>query len=229
MSGKMIRESWDANAARWIDVAREGRMPSRTVTSPAILNAAAALAPDCVLDLGCGEGWLARALTEKTGAQVTGIDTSAALIKAAQAEDPKNDYRVLAYEDAAADPARLGGPYDLVIANFALFDEDLTPVLRAIAQALTPQGRLLIQTLHPSLLDPQQDGWRTEKWDRFAGEGWTDMPLYLRTMEGWKAVLDKAGFELTETIEPRDSDGAPLSIIFAASKESPRPREGERA
>ena len=45
MSGKTIRESWDANAARWIDVAREGRMPSRAVTSPAILNAAAALAP----------------------------------------------------------------------------------------------------------------------------------------------------------------------------------------
>ena len=48
-----------------------------------------------VLDAGCGEGYLARALTTG-GAEVTGIDLSTRLIELARARDPggRIDYRV---------------------------------------------------------------------------------------------------------------------------------------
>src|SRR5439155_26179650 len=74
-----LQRSWISNADAWTDAVREGRIPSRKAgTDTAILDAVRKFAPCSLLGLGCGEGWLARALSSE-GYTVTGVDASSAL------------------------------------------------------------------------------------------------------------------------------------------------------
>ena len=58
-----ILRVWHDSAAPWSRAVREGRIASRRrVTDAAVLAAIHARAPRSVIDLGCGEGWLSRAL-----------------------------------------------------------------------------------------------------------------------------------------------------------------------
>jgi SAM-dependent methyltransferase len=215
--------SWQANARNWTAAVREGRIGSRKVTDKALLAAAeAALAGRTaprVLDLGCGEGWLVRTIKLRVpGALVSGLDGSAGLVRSARGADPDGSYRVVSYEEAVADPARLGGPFDLAVLNFALFQEDLAPLLSALHAALEPGGDLLVQTLHPLAAGGPhgyRDGWRKEGFEGFGDEQWAPMPWYFRTLESWIAAFQAAGFALTRLAEPRaDPAEPPLSLLL---------------
>jgi 2-polyprenyl-3-methyl-5-hydroxy-6-metoxy-1,4-benzoquinol methylase len=61
-----ILESWEANAGNWIQTVTNQELESRRlVTDDAIVQAVMHYAPARILDLGCGEGWLSRALRKK--------------------------------------------------------------------------------------------------------------------------------------------------------------------
>jgi 2-polyprenyl-3-methyl-5-hydroxy-6-metoxy-1,4-benzoquinol methylase len=76
--------SWSRNAEAWTRTVREGGIESRRlVTDAAIVRAVLERRPERVLDLGCGEGWLARALAEH-GLAVVGLDGSPELVEAAR-------------------------------------------------------------------------------------------------------------------------------------------------
>ncbi|WP_227978013.1 class I SAM-dependent methyltransferase [Arenimonas daejeonensis] len=139
--------SWTANAAAWTAAVRGGRIESRRlVTDSAIVAAVTALAPRRVLDVGCGEGWLCRALMTQ-GVEAVGIDVSAPLVEAARAAGPGR-YEVMAYEELRDAPVRIG-TFDAVVCNFALLDQDIVPMLADLRALLAPGGRLLVQTVHP--------------------------------------------------------------------------------
>ena len=73
---RQIVESWTINALPWISAVREKKIESRRlVTDAAILDLVRSLSPKSVLDVGCGEGWLARALASY------GIDAHGGLIR----------------------------------------------------------------------------------------------------------------------------------------------------
>ncbi len=80
-----LLHSWQHNAQAWIDAVRGGLIESRRqVTDQAILLAILGRQPERVLDLGCGEGWLLRALADR-GIEVTGVDGDIVLVEAARA------------------------------------------------------------------------------------------------------------------------------------------------
>ena len=80
-----ILESWHRNADAWSAAVRERRIESRALaTDQAITEAVLGRAPRSVLDIGCGEGWLARALAAR-GIQVLGIDANPVLTARARA------------------------------------------------------------------------------------------------------------------------------------------------
>lgn len=211
------RPSWDRNAAAWTAVVRAGGIASRRLaTDTAIVDAVLALNPDTALDLGCGEGWLARALADR-GVEVTGVDAAAALVDEARTAGG-GAFHVLSYEEIAADPARLGGPFDVVAANFALLHQDLAPLLRALRRAVAPGGRLVVQTVHPlAMPGPYADGWRTEDFRGFGEGNWAPMPWYFRTLSSWVDALRDGGWRLETLAEPTHPEvGAPLSLLLVA-------------
>jgi 2-polyprenyl-3-methyl-5-hydroxy-6-metoxy-1,4-benzoquinol methylase len=212
-----IRRSWDANAAAWAQVVREGSIASRRAgTDAAILAACLQQRPRRLLDVGCGEGWLARALTAE-GIEVVGIDCSAALIEAARTAGGGN-YFVAEYESLIQDPKSAPGPFDAVVCNYSLFSEPLSPLLAALAKRLSPQGRLLIQTVHPwtaAGAGPYDCGWREESFADFAADFPAAMPWYFRTLESWIGEIRKAALLVTNVYEPlHPGSGRPLSLIL---------------
>ncbi|WP_220814997.1 methyltransferase domain-containing protein [Pseudomonas paralcaligenes] len=207
-----LAHSWQLNAEGWTRAVREGRIESRRlVTDAAIIEAALALRPRRALDIGCGEGWLCRALAER-GVAMSGVDASPALVATAHAAGGA-DYRVCSH--AGLTGAGLGR-FDLLLCNFALLDEHLP--LRDWRELFEPGGRLLIQTLHPRMAgDPYMDGWRLERFEGF-GAGFVEpMPWYFRTLESWLDLLADAGWTLEKQVEPpHPQTGKPASLLLQA-------------
>ena len=219
-----LRDSWDTNAAAWTDSVRSGSIASRRLgTDRAAVEAVRHTGAQHVLDVGGGEGWLARALADD-GRTVAGFDGSADLVAAAQQQGSGHFFH-LTYEDAAADPTRLGGPYDAAVANFALLGDDLGGLLAALHAAVGEGGHLVVQTLHPLNVEPPYvDGWRVET---FAGMG-TDggpayaapMPWYFRTTGGWLRLLNDSGWRVVDLVEPPHPEtGRPLSLVLTARRD----------
>ena len=103
-----------------------------------------------VLDVGCGTGHHC-GLFAALGAQVIGLEPSAAMLARARALFPGDNPRFI--EGVFSDITSLPGPFDLitVLGNtlaYAVDAEELTAILRAMREQLTPRGRLCIQVVN---------------------------------------------------------------------------------
>lgn len=217
-SDTKILASWHKNAAPWTRAVRERQIESRRlVTDQAIVDAVLERAPTSVLDIGCGEGWLARALSAQS-IRVLGVDAVPALIQQAESAGGGN-FRVLSYEQIAA--GAVDERADVVVCNFSLLGQkSVTGLFAAIPSLLNSRGTFMVQTLHPVSACgelPYQDGWREGSWKGF-GSAFTDpAPWYFRTLESWTGLFARNGLRLIETRETRHPEtGQPVSVIFIA-------------
>ena len=212
-----ILPSWTDNAENWVRVVRAGAIPSRRAgTDAAIVEAVVKSAPARVLDIGCGEGWLVRAVQERRACQCVGVDGVADLIAAATAADPDGSYAVLTYQQIADGALSVFDPFDAIVFNFALLDQDCGLVLRAAAQALHDGGHVFVQTMHPGTAT---DGWRQETFDAFGQQDWRAMPYYFRSRASWEALFDAAGLAVAAVREVNDpATEAPLSLLFVCGR-----------
>lgn len=212
-------DSWEANADLWTDAVRSRAIASRRVaTDDAVLRAVLRRQPGRLLDLGCGEGWLCRAVAAQIPERV-GVDASQALIEAAEAAGGAAFHRA-SYRDIAAGRLARLGRFGVVVANFALLDEDLQPLLRALLALTEEGGALVIQTLHPaSVPPPYENGWREETFSSFGGgKDWTPMPWYFRTTGGWLSEIAQA-WRIHLVEEPLNPvTGSPASLLITAEK-----------
>ena len=209
-----IVDVWHGNAAPWTRAVREQTIESRKlVTDDAIVRAVVAQAPNRVLDVGCGEGWLAHRLS-RAGLNVTGVDTVPELVAAARAQG--GDFRELSYAQLAA--GALSERFDAVICNFSLLgNASVDDLLKVMPAMLHPHGVVLIQTLHPMAdhSGPYLDGWRDGSWVG-CGDGFgRAAPWYFRTLAGWQASFAAAGLVISSLDEPlHPHTGRPASIVF---------------
>jgi 2-polyprenyl-3-methyl-5-hydroxy-6-metoxy-1,4-benzoquinol methylase len=218
LSDAKIIESWHTNADAWTDAVRAGAIASRKLcTDRAIVDAVAACAPRSVVDIGCGEGWLVRALAAR-GIPALGVDAIPALVEQARAGG--GDFERLSYAELGA--GRLARSFDVVVCNFSLLGEQsVLDVFAALPALLNRGGHCIVQTLHPLLAcgeQPYMDGWRSGSWDGF-GSAFTDpAPWYFRTLESWVRLFDRHGLRLRELREPlHPATGKPASVLFTAA------------
>jgi SAM-dependent methyltransferase len=108
-----------------------------------------------VLDLGCGEGYVARQLAARGAASILAMDISAGMVeraREAEAREPLGiEYRVA---DCAAGLDLEAGAFDLAVAVFLFNYLELAAmqrVLEAVHGALRPGGRFLFTVPHPLL------------------------------------------------------------------------------
>lgn len=222
-----LRDSWDANATAWTLAVREQRIPSRRAGTDAAIVAAiesacAERAPVRVLDVGCGEGWLARAIANPSR-DVLGIDGSAGLIEQARALPTAGvRFDTVSYEQLIADAGATAGPWDVIVCNFALLGDPLSPLLGALAQRLSPDGCVLIQTVHPwtAMGDgPYTCGWREEQFHGFGVTFPDAMPWYFRTLASWRHEIDEAGLLIRDLDEPLHPETRrPLSLLLRCDR-----------
>jgi 2-polyprenyl-3-methyl-5-hydroxy-6-metoxy-1,4-benzoquinol methylase len=216
-----IIQSWNINAASWIDIIERNGIESRQlITNAAIVNAVCNYKPASGLDVGCGEGWLAKELSEN-GVKMDGFDAVAGLIEKAK---EKNDgkFLVATYEEVVTGKIKFSKLYEAIIINFALIGkESVEELLKTLPAYLTTNGILFIQTLHPyyrKTINDYTSGWKTGSWDGL-GDSFT-MPYdwYFRTMEDWLILLNDAGYKnisVSDNIHPLN--GNYLSVIFECS------------
>jgi 2-polyprenyl-3-methyl-5-hydroxy-6-metoxy-1,4-benzoquinol methylase len=202
----------------WACAVREGRIESRVaVTDRAIVEAVCSRAPRSVLDIGCGEGWLVRALAAR-GMRAVGVDAVSGLVEAAQSMGG-GEFRVMSYKELAS--GKLNVTADAVVCNFALLGkESVEGLFRAVPSLLNPQGVFVVQTLHPVVACgglPYRDGWREGSWAGFGPEFSNPAPWYFRTLESWIELFAVSGLRLREAREPiHPATGKPASVVFIA-------------
>jgi len=215
--------SWDAIADDWIAHADANDYRNHYLM-PRMLALLGDVRGLNILDLGCGEGGYARALT-RLGARVTGVDGSERLIEVARqrARDERRDVHfILANANALDDlPSHT---FDIVVAPMSLMDvEDYDGAIREAHRVLKAGGELVMSITHPCFSPP------TSRWIRSAtGElehfavdryferiAWEDRiaasfraPVLRRhrPLEDYMAAPIARGFVLRHFVEPSVTD-----------------------
>jgi 2-polyprenyl-3-methyl-5-hydroxy-6-metoxy-1,4-benzoquinol methylase len=217
LSDAKIVDSWHTNAAPWTAAVREQRIESRKlVTDAAVIDAVLGRQPTSVLDVGCGEGWLVRALVAEGVTRVYGVDVVPALVEQAKAAGG-GEFRVASYEAIAR--GELDITVDVAVANFALIGKEAVDALVATTPKLLNRGgAFIVQTLHPVVAtgeQPYKDGWRAGSWAGFSSDFTDPAPWYFRTLETWIRLITTSGLTLVDMREPiHPTTGQPASVVF---------------
>lgn len=215
-SDAKIVESWRRNALPWTAAVREGRIESRRqITDQAVVDAVLGRSPRSVLDIGCGEGWLARELFTRN-IRVVGVDVVPELIEAAQRAGG-GEFRTKSYEEIAA--GKLGVAADAIVCNFSLLGkESVEGLFRVAPSLLNSRGSFIVQTLHPVVACgdfPYRDGWREGSWTGFSTDFSDAPPWYFRTLESWIKLFMDSEIRLRAVREPvHPTTQMPASVIF---------------
>src|SRR5580692_6257537 len=145
--------------------------------APPLIAAHAGLLPlvtgERVLDIACGQGRMSRYLAG-LGADVVGVDISAAMLDKARAAGPPN----IAY--ARGDVTRRsdwwdGQPFDGCTCELALMDiDDLAGTLSTVRTVLRPGGWFVASIVHPCLPGSERGLSSWPPGEGYEGEGfWT--------------------------------------------------------
>ena len=215
------QEAWDANAEFWVRIIREHRDRYRTeLTDSAVLTAIGGVAGLDILDVGCGEGYMARELASRGAHQVTGIDSSREQVKAAEAAMVPGT----SFSESNADDLRFPAEsFDLVLANHVLNDlPDIAVPICEFARVLRPGGRFVSLMLHPCFYEANAE--RTpgshmlsasEYFTRrsvrlpFEVDGLTSPAAatsWVRPLESYTEALTRNGLAITQLTEPHPSE-----------------------
>lgn len=216
-----IMASWHANAGNWIATIDNKEIESRQlVTNEAIQNAILDHRPNSILDIGCGEGWLCRALRSH-GIDAFGVDGVEALIQNAIEKDGAH-YAVASFRALADGALDKKEKFEAAVINFALLDElDTVILLKNVHRLVQKNGLLFIQTLHPFAMAAQQDyisGWKEGSWNGLKRNFDQPYQWYFRTLEDWLKLFAAAGLTIMEIREPMHPvSKQPASAIFILS------------
>lgn len=203
------------NIAAWSTIDREsieqfgeeGDLARRELLNPILFELMGNVAGKCILDAGCGTGYLSRMLARK-GALVTGVEPALPLYVFCIEQEEQTSLGI-SYLQGDLSKYRTASTFDVVVANMVLMDiSDYKSAMKSCVDSLKPGGVFVFSILHPCF--PGTDAeWKelrqvqvTEYFDRpprkqVFGESW-DRPI-----QDYVSVLKKYGCQLTNFVEPR--------------------------
>jgi SAM-dependent methyltransferase len=147
--------------------------------APPLIASHACLLPamtgDRVLDIACGQGRMSRYLA-RSGADVTGIDISAAMLGKARAAGPETITYI--HADVARHPAWWDGrPFDGCTCELALMDiDDLAGTLSTVTAVLRPGGWFVASIVHPCFPGSERGQSSWPPGQGYESEGWWTSP-----------------------------------------------------
>jgi 2-polyprenyl-3-methyl-5-hydroxy-6-metoxy-1,4-benzoquinol methylase len=219
-----VRRVWDEAAGPFDDFIETGLDYHRLeIHGPALLRACGDVKGLRVLDVGCGQGYFSRVLSER-GAKVVGIDLSPKMIALAKRHEKVHplgiQYRVM-------DASRIGrawgpGSFDLVTACMSLHDMPSPgKVIRSASRILTKTGAMAFSVVHSvnngSLKwETNPNGKRVATVDNYFRHGryvvrwdmrrlkhhWSTVS-YGFTVSDWSEMAEDSGFVMQSIREPR--------------------------
>jgi len=157
--------AWD-RLAKWRDGAtgEEGDLWHRALIDPAVRRLVGRVRGLELLEVGCGNGYLARAFASAGATTVVGLDASSASVRFARARERA---RPTGARFEAGDASHLrfaDGSFDLVVANMALMDiRDARGAFAEAARVLVPGGRLVFSVCHPCFDVDERTSWSVER------------------------------------------------------------------
>jgi len=166
---KKNNTSW-GGVAKWYDsLLKMDGTYQKEVILPNLLKMMNVKAGDKILDIACGQGFFARALS-KEGADVTGTDISPELIKFAKEKAGNNERYFVANADNFfkemvrtnfVNEEKLNGPgFDKAMIVLAIQNiENLNGVLAEASRALKVGGKLFLVLNHPIFRNPKHTVW----------------------------------------------------------------------
>jgi SAM-dependent methyltransferase len=240
--------SWD-RIARWRDRATgdEGDLWHRGMIDPAVRRLVGPVRGLRLLDLACGNGYLARSFAAEGAREVVGLDRSTASIRLARAREHRQPRGVrFRVGDATALPFPAAS-FDRVVANMALMDiEDAAGAVREAGRVLAPGGSFVFSLCHPCFDLDDRSAWSVERgydadgfyervyrkvrgyrderrtrapWRLPSGElVWTE--AFHRTLATYSRYLREAGLAIARCEEP-----LPDPEVVRASPQGPYLRE----
>ena len=222
----MERREWH-EVADWFDGDQgdTGDLWHRTIIFPGILKAIGDAAGIDVLDVGCGNGSLARILARR-GSRVTGLDGSTPIIERARAREAANPLGIT-YQ--VCDATRLtmiaDNAFDLVVSCMALMDmPDAAGAIREMARVVRRGGRCVILISHPCFDVPGASSWLAERklshgkkvsrrvrryrgtfdaWEQWSSDSTLELHRYHRSLSWYFGAIRNAGMAVTMLEEPR--------------------------
>lgn len=221
--------SWDDAAAWYLGMVGDPEAGFNDVAGEAAVELLGPCGGLRVLDLGCGEGHVARRLA-RHGAQVVGVDPTRALLEAARAAERDQPLGIDHRLGGAEHLGSVGdATIDAVLAVLSLHHvEELGAALGEAHRVLRPGGRLVAVVPHP---------WSDHRGARWVSDGpsagrvtgadldegpWREgteaerSPLvsvrrvgwYHRTVATWLTSVATAGFCLVRAVEPAGAGSA---------------------
>lgn len=173
---------------------------------PALLDLAGDIAGRRVLDAGCGPGIYAAGLVAR-GAHVTAFDESPEMVRLVQ-DRLGTDVEVRRHRLGDRIDWLADASVDLVIMALVLHHvSDRVGALRELARVLSPDGRLVLSTTHPTRDWLHRGGsyFTSELVEETWQQDWA-VQYWRQPLEGWCAEFAAAGFAIEHIVEPRPAD-----------------------
>ena len=228
ISNEEAIDSWDKAAEEFTSFFAEGEeFYHKHIINPCIVDLLGEVEGKTVLDLGCGEGHVARSLAEATGRniKILGVDASENMIRIAR--EKSQDFKdCLSFQQAdACDLAGIqADSFDVAICNMALMDiKDYRQAIREVPRTLKAKGVFVFSVLHPCFFTPRSEwlkdgdgniiGWRVDDYHLNLAWKWTAKSRMImetyhfhRTLEDYCSALRECGFVITDIREPVPSE-----------------------
>ncbi|KAK3317425.1 S-adenosyl-L-methionine-dependent methyltransferase [Cercophora scortea] len=146
-------DQWNRNAEFWDQTLGEGNDLFLDLILPTLEELADAKPGDSVLDIGTGNGIVARRFAARDGVRVVATDYSEAQIEreCAAADGDGGEWPV-ALDEFAGQHAR---EFDIITGSMLLKElSDLKPLAEFLPKVLKPTGRVIMANLHPCFHKP---------------------------------------------------------------------------